>query len=43
MSDLFWPTDAQIARFAFFPKLDGKPSVDDRLVLHGIIFITAMG
>jgi transposase len=40
MSDLFWPTDVQIARLApFFPKSHGKPRVDDRRVLSGIIFI----
>ncbi len=40
MSDLFWLTDAQMARLEpFFPKSHGKPRVDDRLVLSGIIFI----
>ena len=40
MSDLFWLTDAQMARLApFFPKSYGKPRVDDRYVLSGIIFI----
>jgi len=40
MSDLFWLTDAQIARLArFFPKPHGKPRVDARQVLGGIIFI----
>ena len=29
MSDLFWLTDAQMARLApFFPKSHGKPRVD---------------
>ena len=40
MSDLFWLTDAQMARLApFFPTSHGKPRVDDRRVLSGIIFI----
>ena len=44
MSDLFWLTDAQIARMApFFPKSHGKPRVDDRRVLSGIIFIIRNG
>jgi len=42
MSDLFWLSDAQMARLEpFFPKSDGKPRVDDRRVLSGIIFIRA--
>ncbi|PTT94307.1 IS5/IS1182 family transposase, partial [Pseudomonas sp. HMWF031] len=33
MSDLFWLTDAQMARLApFFPKSRGKPRVDDKRV-----------
>lgn len=44
MSDLFWLTDVQIARLAlFFPKSHGKPRVDDRRVLSGIIFINRNG
>ena len=44
MSDLFWLTDAQMARFKpFFPKSHGKPRVDDRRVLSGIIFINRNG
>jgi transposase len=40
MSDLFWLTDAQMARLEpYFPKPHGKPRVDDRRVLSGIIFI----
>lgn len=40
MSDLFWLTDAQMSRLEpFFPKSHGKPRVDDRRVLSGIIFI----
>ena len=44
MSDLFWLTDAQMARLApFFPKSHGKPRVDDKRVLSGIIFINRYG
>ncbi|SCM66622.1 transposase [Donghicola eburneus] len=44
MSDLFWLTDAQMASLApFFPKSHGKPRVDDRRVLSGIIFINRNG
>ena len=44
MSDLFWLTDAQMARLTpFFPKSHGKPRVDDRRVLSGIIFINRNG
>ncbi len=44
MSDLFWLTDTQMARLApFFPKPHGKPRVDDRRVLSGIIFINRNG
>lgn len=44
MSDLFWLTDAQMARLEpFFPKSHGKPRVDDRRVLSGIIFIDRNG
>ncbi len=44
MSDLFLLTDAQMARLEpFFPKSHGKPRVDDRRVLCGIIFISRNG
>jgi transposase len=44
MSDLFWLSDAQTTRLApFFPKSHGKPHVDNRLVLSGIIFINRNG
>lgn len=44
MSDLFWLTDAQMARIEpFFPKSHGRPRVDDRRVLSGIIFINRNG
>ena len=43
MSNLFWLTEAQMARLEpFFPKSHGKPRVDDRRVLSGIIFINVM-
>ena len=44
MSDLYWLTDAQMKRLEpFFPKSHGKPRVDDRRVLSGIIFINRDG
>lgn len=44
MSDLFWLSDAQMARLEpFFPKSHGKPRIDDRHVLSGIIFINRNG
>jgi transposase len=44
MSNLFWLTNEQIERLKpFFPKSHGKPSVDDRSVLSGIIFINRNG
>jgi len=44
MSDLFWLTDAQMERLRpFFPKSRGKPRVDDRRVLSGIIHIQRNG
>ena len=44
MSNLFWLSEAQIARLEpFFPKSHGKPRVDDRRVLSGIIFINRNG
>ena len=44
MSNLFWLTGAQMARLQpFFPKSHGKPRVDDRRVLSGIIFINRNG
>jgi transposase len=43
-SNLFWLTDAQMARLRpFFPKSHGVPRVDDRRVLSGIIFINRNG
>jgi len=44
MSNLFWLTDEQMARLRrFFPKSHGKPRVDGRRVLSGIIFINRNG
>jgi transposase len=44
VSNLFWLTDAQMARLRpFFPKSHGVPRVDDRRVLSGIIFINRNG
>ena len=44
MSNLFWLSEAQMARLqSFFPKSHGKPRVDDRRVLSGIIFINRNG
>jgi len=44
MSDLFWLSDTQMARLEpFFPKSHGKPCVDDRRVLSGIIFTNRNG
>jgi len=44
MSDLYWPTDEQMARLQpFFPKSHGKPRVDDRRVLSGIVFVNRNG
>ena len=44
MSNLFWLTDVQMARLEpFFPKSHGKPRVDDRRVLSGIIFFNRNG
>jgi transposase len=44
MSNLFWLSDEHMARLRpFFPKSHGKPRVDDRRVLSGIIFINRNG
>ncbi len=44
MSNLFWLTDAQIARLhPFFPKRHSRLRVDDRRVLSGIILINRNG
>ena len=42
--NLFWLTGDQMERLKpFFPKSHGKPRVDDRRVLSGIIFINRNG
>ena len=44
MSDLFWLTDEQMERLrAFFLRIHGKPRVDDRRVLSGIVFVNKNG
>lgn len=44
MSNLLWLTKVQMERLRpFFPKSHGKPRVDDRRVLSGIIFINRDG
>lgn len=44
MSDLYWLTDEQMARLEpYFPKSHGKPRVNDRRVLSGIIFVNRNG
>ena len=40
MSNLYWLSDEQMSRLRpFFPKSHGRPRVDDRRVISGIIFI----
>jgi len=44
MSNLYWLNEDQMARLRpFFPKSHGKPRVDDRRFLSGIIFINRNG
>lgn len=44
MRDLFWLTEAQVARIEpFFPLSHGVPRVDDRRVVSGIIFVIKNG
>ena len=44
MSNLVCLTEAQMARLRpYFPKSHGRPRVDDRWVLRGIIFINRNG
>ncbi|WP_369423561.1 transposase [Acetobacter nitrogenifigens] len=44
MRDLYWLTGEQMDRLRpFFPKSHGKPRVDDRRVLSGIIFVNRKG
>lgn len=44
MSNVYWLSDAQMERLKpFFPKSHGKPRVDGRRVLSGIIFVNRNG
>jgi transposase len=44
LSDLYWLTEEQMARLApYFAKSHGRPRVDDRRVLSGIIFVNRNG
>jgi len=44
MSGLYWLTDEQVARLeTYFSKSHGRPRVDDRRVLSGIIFVNRDG
>ena len=44
MSNLYWLTDEQMARLEpYFPKRHGRPRVDDRRVLTGILFVNRNG
>lgn len=44
MSDLFWLSEAQMDRLRpFFPRSHGRPRVDDRRVLSGIVFVNRNG
>src|SRR3546814_4018511 len=41
---LYWLTDEQMTRLQpYFPKSHGKPRVDDRRVLSGIVFVNRNG
>ena len=44
MSNLYWLTDEQMAWLElYFLKSHGKPRVDDRRVLSGIVFVNRNG
>ena len=44
MSNLYWLSEEQMARLRpYFPKSHGKPRVDDRRVLSGIVFVNRNG
>lgn len=44
MSNPFWLTDAQMGRLKpFFPQSHGKPRVNDRRVLNGLIVLSPIG
>ena len=40
MSDHYWPTNTQLERIRpYFPRSHGRPRVDDRCVISGIIHV----
>jgi transposase len=44
MSGLYWMTDEQMVRLrSYFLKNHGKPRVDDRRMLSGIVFVNRNG
>ena len=44
MSDLIWLTEAQMRRIEpYFPFSHGVPTVDDRRIISGIIFVIRNG
>lgn len=44
MRDLNWLTEEQMERLRpFFPKSYGRPRIDDKRVLSGIIFVNRKG
>ena len=44
MSNLYWLTEEQMERLRpYYPKSHGKPRVDDRRVLSGIVFVNRNG
>lgn len=44
MSDLYRLADEQMARLRpYFPKSHGRPRVDDRRVLRGVVCVTRNG
>ncbi len=44
MSNLFWLTDEQVERLRpLFPKSHGRPRVDDRRMLSGVVFVNRNG
>ena len=44
MSDPFWLTEEQLEQLRpFFPKSHGKPRVDDRRAMSGIVFVNRNG
>lgn len=44
MRVLFWLRDEQMARLEpYFPKSHGKPRVDDRRILSGVVYVNGNG